>query len=171
MSSLLALWKRYPSIGVLAALSVMLIPASLVWTTARVYVPVITGEMWFVTDFSFYYEAAERFLRDPLSLYPDPFGFMYPPPSVVLFLPLLSWTNLEIGKGDWVIVNPKRFKEMLLEFDSKRLLARYDEFVEYVNEDPKASRRRDDGRRPLRGPGGGRRGAQARRGGCGLPVR
>lgn len=90
MSSLLALWKRYPSIGVLAALSVMLIPASLVWTTARVYVPVITGEMWFVTDFSFYYEAAERFLRDPLSLYPDPFGFMYPPPSVVLFLPLLA---------------------------------------------------------------------------------
>lgn len=91
MPSLLALWKRYPSIGVLAALSVVLIPVSLAWTTMRVYVPVVTGEMWFITDFSFYYEGAERFLRDPLALYPDPFfGYMYPPPSVLLFLPLLA---------------------------------------------------------------------------------
>ncbi len=87
---LLATWKRYPFIGLLAALSVVLIVASLAWTTARVFVPVVTGEMWFVTDFSFYYEGAERFLRDPLTLYPDAFGYMYPPLSVLLFLPLVA---------------------------------------------------------------------------------
>ena len=90
MRPLLATWKRYPFIGLLAALSVALIPASLAWTTARVYVPVVTGAMPFVTDFSFYYEAAERFVRDALALYPNPFGFMYPPLSVLLFLPLLA---------------------------------------------------------------------------------
>ncbi len=58
------------------------------WNTARVYVPVVTGEMPFITDFSFYYEAAERFLRGE-ALYPDPFGYMYPPLSVLLFLPLV----------------------------------------------------------------------------------
>jgi hypothetical protein len=87
---LLAIWKRYPYLGLLAALSVVLIPTSLAWTTARVYLPVVTGAMPFITDFSFYYEAAERFVRDPLTLYPDPFGFMYPPLSVLLFLPLLA---------------------------------------------------------------------------------
>ncbi|MEP0547273.1 MAG: glycosyltransferase family 87 protein [Rhodothermales bacterium] len=90
MRPLLATWKRYPFIGLLAALSVAVIPASLAWTTARVFVLVVTGEMGFVTDFSYYYEAAERFVRDPLTLYPDPFGFMYPPLSVLLFLPLLA---------------------------------------------------------------------------------
>lgn len=90
MRSLLATWKRYPYVGLLAALSVALIPAWLVWITARVYVPVATGAMPFITDFSFYYEAAERFARDPLTLYPDSFGFMYPPLSVLLFLPLVA---------------------------------------------------------------------------------
>lgn len=89
MSSVLDFWKRSPSIGVLVALSLVAIPVGVVWTGARVYLPVATGEMPFITDFSFYYEAAERFLQDPLTLYPDPFGFMYPPLSVLLFLPLI----------------------------------------------------------------------------------
>ena len=89
MRPLLANWKRYPFLGVLSALSIVLIPASLAWTAARVFFPVVTGEMWFVTDFSFYYEGAERFMQDPLTLYPNPFGYMYPPLSVLLFLPLI----------------------------------------------------------------------------------
>ena len=89
MRALVETWKRYPFIGLLAALSVLLIPAMTAWTTARVYLPVATGEMWFVTDFSFYYEGAERFLQNPLDLYPNAIGYMYPPLSVLLFLPLV----------------------------------------------------------------------------------
>ena len=44
---------------------------------------------------------------------------------------------------DWA---PRRFKEMLLEFDSKRLLDKYDEFIKFLHTNPKAPRRRDDGR-------------------------
>ena len=55
-------------------------------------------------------------------------------------------STLEVGKGDWVIVNPKRFKQMLLEFDTKRMLTTYDSFVKYVRSNPKAPRRRDDNR-------------------------
>jgi hypothetical protein len=89
VTALLDYWKRNPSIGVLVALSLVFIPFGLVWTAARVYLPVMTGEMPFITDFSFYYEAVERYLQGG-PLYPDPFGYMYPPPSVVLFLPLVA---------------------------------------------------------------------------------
>ena len=90
MPSLIDFWKRNPSVGVLAVLSLVAIPVGLVWTAARVFLPVVTGEMPFITDFSFYYDGVERFLRGE-PLYPDPFfGYMYPPPSVVLFLPLLA---------------------------------------------------------------------------------
>ena len=55
-------------------------------------------------------------------------------------------TKLDISRGDWVLVNPKRFREMLQTYDSTKLLQRYDEFVKYVRADDKAPRRRDDGR-------------------------
>ena len=73
-------------------------------------------------------------------------GFLGTIPNEDLATPYRERTTLEIGKGDWVIVNPSRFKKMLLDFDSKRLLERYDEFVKYVASNPKAPRRRDDGR-------------------------
>jgi hypothetical protein len=60
--------------------------------------------------------------------------------------PYADRNKLEVGRGDWVVVNTKRFKEMLLEFDSGRLLAKFDEYVTYVRSNPKAPRRRDDGR-------------------------
>ena len=53
---------------------------------------------------------------------------------------------LEIGKGDWVVVNPVHFVPMLNEFDPQKLLEKYDEFVQYVASIPDAPRRRDDGR-------------------------
>ena len=73
-------------------------------------------------------------------------GFLGSIPHEDLSTPYRDRTNLEIGKGDWVIVDPKRFKSMLLEFDSKRLLDKYDEFVAYLRGNPKVPRRRDDGR-------------------------
>ena len=73
-------------------------------------------------------------------------GFLGTIPTEDLSSPYGSHVNLEIGKGDWVIVEAKRFKKMLLDFDSKRMLDKFDEFVKYVNSNPKAPRRRDDGR-------------------------
>ena len=83
-------WKREPVLASLAAFAVLLLAAYPVYLSARVYIPVWTGAQPELADFSFYYDGAQRFLDDPLALYPSPyFGYMYPPPSVVLFLPLL----------------------------------------------------------------------------------
>ena len=76
----------------------------------------------------------------------DDEGFLSAIPHDQLSTPYGDRTELEIAKGDWVIVDPKNFKRMLLEFDSNRLLTKYDEFVAYVRSNPKAPRRRDDGR-------------------------
>lgn len=47
------------------------------------------------SDYLVYYEGAQTFLRDPMALYPPDakrtlVGFLYPPPSIFLFLPLLA---------------------------------------------------------------------------------
>jgi hypothetical protein len=76
----------------------------------------------------------------------DDEGFLGCIPHESMSTPYGDRTNLEIGKGDWVIIDPKPFKEMLLEFDSKRLLDTYDEFIKFVRQNPRAPRRRDDGR-------------------------
>jgi hypothetical protein len=76
----------------------------------------------------------------------DDEGFLGAIPQDDLSTPYRDRSNLEVGRGDWVIVNPRRFKEMLLEFDSKRLLDKYDEFIRFLHASPKAPRRRDDGR-------------------------
>jgi hypothetical protein len=73
-------------------------------------------------------------------------GFLGSIPREDLASPYRDRTQLDIGKGDWVIINPRHFKQMLIEFDSKRMLDKYDEFVKYVRANPKAPRRRDDGR-------------------------
>ncbi|HWM87622.1 MAG TPA: hypothetical protein VNO33_17330 [Kofleriaceae bacterium] len=76
----------------------------------------------------------------------DDSGFMGAIPNEDMSTPYRDRSNLEVGRGDWVIVNPRRFKAMLLEFDSKRLLDKYDEFIQFLHANPKAPRRRDDGR-------------------------
>ncbi|HWN66441.1 MAG TPA: hypothetical protein VNM90_02315 [Haliangium sp.] len=76
----------------------------------------------------------------------DDQGFLGSIPQQDLASPYRERTQLDIGKGDWVIVDPRHFKQMLLEFDTKRMLDKYDEFVQYVRANPKAPRRRDDGR-------------------------
>lgn len=73
-------------------------------------------------------------------------GFLSLIPQDDLSSPYGDGKPLEVERGDWVIIDPKRFKKMLLEFDSKRMLDTYDRFVKYVRGNPKAPRRRDNNR-------------------------
>src|SRR4051812_36411297 len=76
----------------------------------------------------------------------DDEGFLGTIPHEELTTPYADRNVLEIGKGDWVIVNPAHFIPMLQEMNPDKLLEKYDEFVKYVAEIPEAPRRRDDGR-------------------------
>jgi hypothetical protein len=76
----------------------------------------------------------------------DDEGFLGTIPHDQLTTPYADRNVLEIGKGDWVVVNPEHFLPMLRELDPKRLLEKYDDFVKYVASNPDAPRRRDDGR-------------------------
>jgi outer membrane protein OmpA-like peptidoglycan-associated protein len=76
----------------------------------------------------------------------DDEGFLASIPHDALTTPYGDRNVLEIGKGDWVVVNPAHFIPMLQEFDPQKLLDKYDEFVKYVASIPEAPRRRDDGR-------------------------
>jgi hypothetical protein len=76
----------------------------------------------------------------------DDAGFLGSIPHDDLSTPYPDRNVLEIGKGDWVVVNPRHFLPMLGDFDPKRLLDKYDEFVKYIAANPDAPRRRDDGR-------------------------
>jgi hypothetical protein len=82
----------------------------------------------------------------PYKFKADDQGFLRSIPQENLASPYGQQRELDIGKGDWVMVNPGPLKEMLFDFDSKRLLARFDEFVTYLRDNPEAPRRRDDGR-------------------------
>jgi hypothetical protein len=44
--------------------------------------------------------------------------------------------NLELGKGDWVAVNPQKIRPLLEKFDPQKLLDAYGRFVEYVQKQP-----------------------------------
>jgi hypothetical protein len=76
----------------------------------------------------------------------DDEGFLGTIPHEQLTTPYADRNTLEIGKGDWVVVNPAHFIPMLNEYDPQKLLDKYDEFVKYVGSIPDAPRRRDDGR-------------------------
>ncbi len=73
-------------------------------------------------------------------------GFLGTIPNEDLATPYKDKTQLEIGKGDWVIVNPKSFIEMLTDYSPEKLLEKYDGFVKQVSADENAPKRRDDGR-------------------------
>jgi hypothetical protein len=76
----------------------------------------------------------------------DDEGFLGSIPQEHLKTPYGDRNVLEIGKGDWVVINPAHFMPMLDGFDPQRMLDKYDEFVKYVASVPDAPRRRDDGR-------------------------
>ncbi len=73
-------------------------------------------------------------------------GFLGAIPRAELSTPYPDRGKLEVGKGDWVVIATKNLSQMLREFDENKLLARFDEYVSYVRNNPKAPRRRDDGR-------------------------
>jgi hypothetical protein len=76
----------------------------------------------------------------------DDEGFLGTIPHDQLTTPYADRNVLEIGKGDWVVVNPAHFAPMLAAFEPQALLDKYDEFVKYLATVPDAPRRRDDGR-------------------------
>ena len=73
-------------------------------------------------------------------------GFLGSIPNEDLATPYRDKTKLEVGKGDWVIINPKRLADMMSDFSAEKLLERYDGFIKHVSDDENAPRRRDDGR-------------------------
>jgi len=83
---------------------------------------------------------------NPHKFQADDEGFLGTIPHDALTTPYADRNVLEIGKGDWVVVNPAHFIPMLQEFDPQKLLDKYDEFVKYIGGIPDAPRRRDDGR-------------------------
>ncbi len=76
----------------------------------------------------------------------DDEGFLGSIPHDQLSTPYGDRNVLEVGKGDWVVVNPGYFIPILKDLDPQKLLEKYDEFVKYVGAQPEAPRRRDDGR-------------------------
>jgi hypothetical protein len=76
----------------------------------------------------------------------DDEGFLGSIPHEHLSTPYADRNTLEIGKGDWVVINPAYFVPMLKDLDPDKLLDKYDDFVKYVGSQPDAPRRRDDGR-------------------------
>jgi hypothetical protein len=54
--------------------------------------------------------------------------------------------NLEVGKGDWLLVNPQRLRPMLAHLDAKKMIEKFDKFVEYVRQQPGVPRIADTGR-------------------------
>ncbi len=76
----------------------------------------------------------------------DDEGFLSSIPREDLSSPYRDKTKLELDKGDWLIVNPRHFRDMLLEFDSTRMSEKFDAFVHYVRQNEHAPRRRDDSR-------------------------
>ena len=76
----------------------------------------------------------------------DDAGFLATIPHDQLSTPYADRNVLEIGKGDWVVVNPAHFIPMLAEFEPQQAIDKYDEFVKYIASVPEAPRRRDDGR-------------------------
>jgi hypothetical protein len=82
----------------------------------------------------------------PHAFQADDEGFLGTIPHDALTTPYADRNVLEIGKGDWVVVNPEHFMPMLEPFDPQKFLDKYDEFVKYVRAIPDAPNRRDDGR-------------------------
>lgn len=60
--------------------------------------------------------------------------------------PYADRQNLELGKGDWVGVNPARLRAMVEKFDANKLLLTFEKFVDYVTKQPNAPRLKDVGR-------------------------
>jgi len=54
--------------------------------------------------------------------------------------------NLELGKGDWVGINPARLRPMLEKLDANKLMLAFEKFVDYVSKQPGVPRLPEVGR-------------------------
>jgi hypothetical protein len=54
--------------------------------------------------------------------------------------------DLQVGRGDWVVVNPAKLAPMAGAYDAEALLASYDAFVDYVQKQPGVPSLRQQGR-------------------------
>lgn len=75
----------------------------------------------------------------------DDEGFLGTIPNEYLASPYGEQTNLDVGKGDWVIVDAAYLSNMLATHDAPRLLDSYTRFVKHVSNQPNAPHRRDEG--------------------------
>jgi hypothetical protein len=73
-------------------------------------------------------------------------GFMGTFAPADLGTPYADRENLEIGRGDWVAVNPARVVNLVRDFDPQRLVTAFDRFVAYVRQQPGVPRIADPGR-------------------------
>jgi hypothetical protein len=70
-------------------------------------------------------------------------GFLGTFAPTELGTPYPDRSNLEIGKGDWVAINPSRLVPMLRDFDPQKLVAAFDRFAAYVQDQPGVPRLKD----------------------------
>src|SRR5262249_28584405 len=54
--------------------------------------------------------------------------------------PYADRQNLELGKGDWVAINPQRIRPLLDKFEPNKLLIAFEKFVDYVGKQPGVAR-------------------------------
>jgi hypothetical protein len=91
-----------------AGISTVVIITAVLTLLIKYIIPVYSGEITFIHDFSFYKTAAERFLLDPYSLYltdnPLELSFIYPPPAVLLFT-FFAGTNLPTAFTLFIIIS------------------------------------------------------------------
>lgn len=73
-----------------AAVGALGLAAMLPYLYARQFRLVLGDADPFVLDFSYFYRAAARFVADPLTLYAGLHEYIYPPPSVLAFVPWLA---------------------------------------------------------------------------------
>jgi hypothetical protein len=63
-------------------------------------------------------------------------GFLHSFSAEDMSTPYPDRGNLELGKGDWIGVDPKRLRPMLERFDKDKLLRAFDRFCDYVGKQP-----------------------------------
>ncbi len=81
--------RRITPLVALGLVALPLFLAEMVYLYGATFVPLFSGEVNHAGDFSFFVEGTLRFLADPATTYAGA-DFLYPPPSVVLFVPLVQ---------------------------------------------------------------------------------
>ena len=84
--------RRVTPLVVVGLVAVPLLLAVPVYLYRATFSRIFGGEVGYANDFLFFAEGTQRFLADPATLYAGS-NFLYPPPSLLLFIPLLALLN------------------------------------------------------------------------------